>query len=180
LSAEPWIGPQGRSQRAIIFLDPYGISVDFSTLRLIAETERADVWYLVNLKGVVQQLAHNHARLDAAKRQSLTGFFGEPDWEKSFYEFQESATDLFSGITTTTGERNVRREDVAAFYRRRLDSIFKYVSAPLGLTVGTQQDYFQFYCMSNNPSVKARALIKKGAEAVIRKHAKAFRHTSAP
>ena len=52
LEAPPWTGPRAWAQRALVFLDPYGMTVRWPTLEMLAATERADVWYLVNLKGL--------------------------------------------------------------------------------------------------------------------------------
>lgn len=179
ISAPPWRShPRAWAQRALVFLDPYGMTVRWPTLEALAATKRADVWYLVNLKGVVQQLAHDHAALDEVKRRSLSEFFGTPKWEGEFYKFSEGNSDLFSAMCPERGQRAATKEDVAGYYRQRLGTLFGYVSTPLSLRVKAQDDYFQLYCMSNNESEKARALIARGAEAVIAKHAKASRHKS--
>lgn len=169
-----------RKQRALVFIDPYGINVKFALLESLAATERCDVWLLVNLKAAVQQLAHEHDRVDASKRAALTTFFGCSEWELDFYRFQEAGTDLFGAVARSSGVRTVDKHQVAEFYRTRLETLFKYVSPPLGLKVKAQDDYFQLYCMSNNPSERARDLIKRGAEAILRKHAKASRRRSDP
>lgn len=178
----PWIeGAHGwRSQRALVFLDPYAMSVHWPTLELLAATERADVWYLANLKAAVQQLALAHAKLDEGKRRALSDFFGTPDWEPRFYRFLGETADLFTGAIDPGGQRIASREEIAAFYREQLGTLFRYVSTPLGLAVGSHQDYFQLYCLSNNPSPNALALIKRGAEGVINKHAQASRRKSGP
>jgi three-Cys-motif partner protein len=42
-------GQRWSSTRAVMFLDPYGMSVDWKTLEVIRETSAIDVWYLVSL-----------------------------------------------------------------------------------------------------------------------------------
>ena len=54
-SQGPWIEPARRGlQRAVVFLDPYGMSVRWDTLRFLAGTSRADVWYLFPLHAALQ------------------------------------------------------------------------------------------------------------------------------
>lgn len=174
----PWRNhASSAAQRALVFLDPYGMNVRWETLLTLATSRQADVWYLVNLKGVVQQLAHNHAALDEHKRRALSTFFGTNDWEGEFYRFREQSTDLFN-LPSATGYRAASREEIANFYRRRLETLFCYVSTPLGLKVKGQEDYFQLYCMSNNN--RAKDLISRGAESVIKRLARASRHKSDP
>ncbi|MEJ7933639.1 three-Cys-motif partner protein TcmP [Sphingobium sp. AN558] len=170
-TSPPWMdSPKSSAQRALVFLDPYGMNVQWETLELLAKSQRADVWMLVNLKAVCQQLAHDHDRLDQSKRNALSKFFGTNEWEDQFYKFSDNQRDLFSIQPRQSGHRSVSRTDVARFYRLRLNTRFKYVSEPLPLKVNSQESYFQLYCMSNNPSHSARSLIARGAEAVIKKY----------
>lgn len=179
LAAPPWTGPDAYKQRAVVFLDPYGINVNFDTLRAPAACKKADVWLLVNLKAAVQQLSRNHDALDAGKRDALSRFFGTDRWEAEFYNFQENSGDLFAVSSSRSGTRTVDRYDVAKFYRSQLELLFGYVSDPFPLKVGNQEDYFQLYCMSNNPSAAAITLIKRGCVAVQKKFGPASRQRSA-
>ena len=162
--------------RAFVFLDPYGMSVKWSTLEALAHSQRADVWFLVNLKAAVQQLCRDHRALDESKRAALYEYFGTLEWEGEFYEFDNRQTELFSREPDVRGFRSVDRPSVAAFHRKRLESLFAYVSDPLPLSVGALDDYFLLYCMSNNPSHKARALIAKGATWVIKHYRASASH----
>lgn len=38
--------------RAVMFLDPYGMHVEWATLQAVQRTEAIDVWYLVSLEGL--------------------------------------------------------------------------------------------------------------------------------
>jgi three-Cys-motif partner protein len=44
-----------RNTRAVMFLDPYGMEVEWETLQAIAKTEAIDVWYLFSLSGLYRQ-----------------------------------------------------------------------------------------------------------------------------
>jgi three-Cys-motif partner protein len=166
------------SSRALVFSDPYGLEVQWETLACLAKCQKADVWFLANLGGAVRQICHNHAKLDEGKRRALGQYFGTADWENAFYQTQKGE-DLFGSPFTNT-ERKATKIEVAQFHRRRLESIFTgYVSDPLPLAVGTMDDYFLLYCLSNNPFPAARALIKKGADWVIKKYKQASHRTSA-
>ncbi len=43
--------------RAVVFLDPYALQVDWATLEMLAKTKAVDVWYLFPLRDVTRQLA---------------------------------------------------------------------------------------------------------------------------
>jgi len=176
----PWsLADRGsRPPRALVFLDPYGLEVKWQTLEVLARSQKADVWYLVNLKAALQQLARKHERLDASKRAALFECFGTENWEDEFYK-----TTRLGGLFGEVEEKTVRTADkreVATFQRTRLAELFAYVSEPLALTVGSMDDYFLLYCMSNNPSPAARKLIDKGASWVIQRYNQASRYKARP
>lgn len=170
-STGPWAAQaSGSRARALVFLDPYGMNVRWDTHKVLAATERADVWYLANLKAVVQQLAHNHSGIDDDKRRSLSEFFGTPNWEQKFYNFSEKERDLFDAVESSKGTRSVDRSKVGKFLEERLTTLYNYVSAPMPLSVGNQDDYFLLFCLSNSKSGPAIGMIKKGVEWVRKEY----------
>lgn len=172
----PWqSAPSSSRQRAVVFLDPYGMSVDFDTLAMLAETRRADVWYLFPRAAVIQQLANDHRGIDDAKRASLVRIFGCDDWEERFYTSQPSQTDFFDGSPTKEKVRRADGNEIAEFVRKRFRTIFDYVSDPLPLLVNGR-DFFELYCLSNNKRVVH--LIKRGVEHVLKKYTPASRRRS--
>ena len=50
--------------RAVMFLDPYGLSVEWATLEAIANTKAVDIWFLFPLSGLARQAARNYAAVD--------------------------------------------------------------------------------------------------------------------
>ena len=175
-SSAPWATSHSDhwKQRAVVFLDPYGMSVRWSTLKLLAESKRADVWYLFPLKAVVQQLANDFDAIDETKRMSLNEIFGTATWEDEFYGDRQDGKDLFSEPTTARA-RKADRKEISAFVRKRLKTLFTYVSEPIPLEVKSQ-DFFLLYCLSNNGS--AVSLISKGVDHVVKKYTPASRQTS--
>jgi three-Cys-motif partner protein len=49
------------STRGVLFLDPYGMDVEWDTLRAIANTRRVDVWFLFSLSGLYRQATRDEA-----------------------------------------------------------------------------------------------------------------------
>lgn len=172
-TSAPWShGHRAAAQRAVVFLDPYGMSVDWETLKILANTKRADVWYLFPRKAVVQQLAHDLSKVDNSKRAKLNTIFGCTDWEERFYQARPAQQDMFSQEVVSGKVRKVTADDIAAFARERFGSIFSFVSDPLPLLV-EGRDYFELYCFSNNE--RATHLIKKGVKHVLGKYTPASR-----
>ena len=175
-ASKPWSGGSLSSrQRGVVFLDPYGMTVNWETLRILAETQKVDVWYLFPRAAVVHQLANDIRGIDEAKRRALARIFGGDDWEEEFYSAKPAQISLFDPEPDQSKGRHASSADIAAFARTRLGKLFCYVSDPLPLIINGH-DYFELYCLSNNRN--AIPLIKKGVEHVIRKYTPASRRTS--
>lgn len=157
-------------QRAVVFLDPYGMGVQWQTLELLAESRRADIWYLLNLKAIHQQMAKDSRGIDPSKFAALSDIFGTTDWRSEFYVSRPLQGTLFGNVEESD-ERVGNREDVSNFVRKRLATLFRFVSEPLPLTVGNIDRYFELYCLSNSKSDAAINLIKRGVRDIITKRA---------
>jgi three-Cys-motif partner protein len=171
MKSSRWIDRNtGWRQRAVVFLDPYGMGVRWQTLQCLADSGQADVWYLLNLKAIHQQMAKDASGIDESKFAALSDIFGTTNWRQEFYRSQPKQHLLFGGID----ERETRvgtREDVSRYIQSRWRDIFRYVSEPLPLTVGHIDRYFELYCLSNSRSNAAIDLIKKGVRDIITKRA---------
>ena len=177
-SSPPWEKhPDRWKQRAVVFLDPYGMSVGFDTLKMLADTRRADVWYLFPRKAVIQQLANKASGIDDDKRASLTRIFGCDDWAERFYKAQPTQASLFDSPETPERIRMATGDEIAAFARERFGGVFAYVSDPIPLLINGRE-FFELYCFSNNPP--AIDLIKKGVNHVVKKYTPASHRKSAP
>ena len=171
LNEPPW--SQHRDdwkQRAVVFLDPYGMGVKWQTLKVLAESERADVWYLFNVKAVNQQMARDSERIDSSKFLALQEQFGTDDWQAAFYRSMPDQGGLFEAARPSS-TKVATPEQISHFMRARLSTLFRYVSEPLPLTVGSMERYFELYCLSNSDSPQAISLIKKGVTDIIKKRA---------
>lgn len=175
-SSAPWAkSSQAWRQRGIVFLDPYGMSVDWQTLQMLASTKRVDVWYLFPRAAVIHQLAKKLTAIDDSKRRALERIFGSTDWEAQFYSEKPAQMTLFGIPDDGSMGRHATTEQVAAFARSRFSSLFCYVSDPIPLIV-RGHDYFELYCLSNNKH--AVDLIQKGVKHVFNKYRPASRHRS--
>lgn len=168
----PW-QQRGRSglQRAVVFLDPYGMSVRWDTLRFLAETRRADVWYLFPIHAALRQLSHDHGALDTGKRAALSEIFGSDDWEQRFYQApQEEALDLFQAANQNGRRRVADAAVVERFAAEQLRTIFNFVSDPIPLLTHRKLQQFSLFLLSGNPNELAISLIKRGVSAQIKKY----------
>jgi len=153
--------------RGVLFLDPYGMTVPWTTLQRIAATQAIDVWYLFPLSGVYRQAANDFGKIDQAKSDALDEVLGTISWRDRFYR-----TD---GQTGLLGEQEGRfrastPEDIAGFVHGRLAEVFKgWVSAPLYLRSSREAPLFALFCCVSNPSPKAVRLAKDIASHILGK-----------
>jgi three-Cys-motif partner protein len=137
-----------KSTRAVLFLDPYGMELEWSTLEKVAATRAIDVWFLFSLSGLYRQATRELTDIDEHKRASLTRMFGSDAWEVELYP-QQTRNDLFGSID----EPRRRAADVAgleAYARARLQTIFGAVLKPLALPPKKNPQRFSlFLCISN-------------------------------
>jgi three-Cys-motif partner protein len=156
LRTVPW-----RRTRGVLFLDPYGMAVDWSTLERIAETRALDVWYLFPLSGVYRQAANDFDKVDEPKAAKLDSVLGTTAWRTAFYRPDPQASLLGhqAGVTRTAGPN-----EIATFVHMRLQSIFRgWVSPPIFLPETGAPMFALFFAVAN-PAEKAVQLSKKAAE----------------
>lgn len=169
-TAEPWQNRRGANwtDRAVVFLDPYGMNVEWNTLQLLASTRAVDVWYLFPLEGVNRQLAHKLDRVDQHKRLRLDQIFGTPNWESELYETYVERG-LFDDIYESSG-RIVDKKQIERYAINRLKTIFKFVSEPLPLISDSSRQLFSLLCLANPATDAAERLIKNGVKWVLKNY----------
>lgn len=136
------------STRAVLFLDPYGMEVEWSTLEVVAMTQAIDVWFLFPLAGLYRQATRNLSDIDVHKRAALKRMFGSDAWEAELYP-EDVSTDLF-GATSSERRRLASVAGLEAYVKMRLETIFAKVLKPLPLPVDKKPQRFSlFLCISN-------------------------------
>lgn len=116
-----WCNSLQWNDRALVFLDPYGMQVEWTTLEALARTEKADVWLLVPLGSAIMRLLVRKQTPPENWRKSLDRLFGSDEWLPQFYQVSEVPT-LFGDEEETI--RTANFETVARFFVQRLRGIF--------------------------------------------------------
>lgn len=169
LAKENWA-----SKRGVMFLDPYGLNVDWSTLEAIRRTNSIDVWYLVNINGILRQAAKALSAVDGHKDRRLTRMFGTDDWRSAWYELRPAQASLFGSLglaePAQDSDRTADEAAVEEWVRLRLGSLFPWVSAPLRLYMdGKGVHQFSLFFAISNTSGPALGLAQRLADSVLNK-----------
>lgn len=117
-----------KKNRAVVFLDPFGMSVEWSLLETIARTGAIDLWFLFPLFAT-NRLLVREGKPSKGWAERLTKTLGTDEWEDQFYTTTESR--LIKGIRMT--ERTVDVDRLATYFVSRLRNIFAAVAQPLVL-----------------------------------------------
>ncbi len=167
IARQSWAGV-----RAVMFLDPYGMHLEWSTLEAIRKTGAIDVWYLVSLEGLFRQAARDRSKLTDYKRAKINAMVGATDWEEEWYpsQSQGSLLDLLAEPTASSGPGDRRSADVnaiEAYFLRRLRSLFPMVASPLRLTNKSGVQTFSLFFAISNEHPKAMGLARRLASHIL-------------
>ncbi len=130
-----WCKQKNPSERAVVFLDPYGMQVDWSVMQSLAATKTTDVWVLVPIGQAVNRLLTTNQMPPEEWSNKLTNFFGTDEWKRVFYT---SSMDLFG---EEVFDKQANFQNIASFFIDRLRNIFARV-AP---------NYYFLYNSQNTP-----------------------------
>jgi three-Cys-motif partner protein len=165
-NAKHWRAPraQGRAVRAVVFLDPYGMQVEWSTLEAIRSTRAVDLLYLFPIGAVLRQAAKDLSRIDASKENALNRIYGGKGWREEWYK-ESPQGDLLQIQRAML--RQATRAQIEVGFKERLETVFPYVSPPLPLlTTRGAQLYSLFLAMAND-SPAAVHLTRKVVSSIL-------------
>ena len=135
LCSKNWIRHQ---RRAVLFLDPYGMEVEWQTIAMIANTQAIDLWILFPLGIAVNRLLKRDGDVDTIVRQKLNRFFGTTDWYDTFYEIIANPTLFGEEIVI---QKTSDFQSIGQYFVERLQTVF----------TGVAKNPLPLYNSKNNP-----------------------------
>jgi len=139
-----------RRQRGVVFLDPYGMDVEWNTIKVIAHTKALDMWVLVPLGIGINRLLKKDKMPGPAWSKRLTRFFGAESWKTFYSTFTPSS--LFEDEAEVT-RRTARPADIARYTIDRFKTEFAAVlEPPLVLRNSTNSPMFLLCFAVGNPA----------------------------
>lgn len=107
--------------RSVVFLDPFGSQVGWSTLESLARTSHADLWNLFPAGLSVNRQISSDGRLTPDQERSLDRLFGPHDWRRRLIKTEVTA-DLFGPVEKSTKTATI--DDITRFMIECMRSIF--------------------------------------------------------
>lgn len=145
-----------QNTRAAIFIDPYGMQVDWNTLEILAATKSCDIALLFPTGSINRMLARS-AEIPVEWFNRIDRHLGECDWRAAAYA-ETQVYDLFSQPTTKS-KKSITADGLKKFVYGRLKEIFPFVYPnPYELRNSKDSVLYHLFIMSANPSPKAIGL----------------------
>ena len=142
--------------RAVLFLDPFGMQVDWSTVEEVALTHAIDVWLLFPLGMAINRLLRRDGNISGAVRVRLDSIFGTDTWYDTFYEKRKADT-LFGPAEEVVKVGDFDR--IEQFFIQRLESVFSGVAQnPQRLYNSKGVPLYTLFFAVGNPKGKPIAL----------------------
>jgi len=153
-----------RSNRAVLFLDPFGMQIPWETIVAIAQTQAIDLWYLFPLGVAVNRLLTRDGNIKEVLKKKLDETFGTTDWFDAFYtikqqEIQQLSLFEDSSLTSNQVEKIANYDSISRYFVERLEEIFAGVAPnPLILRNSRNSPLYLLCFASGNPKGSTTAI----------------------
>jgi len=116
--------------RSVVFLDPYGMQVEWATIEAIGRTQAIDMWLLFPLGQGVNRLLTRSGPPEDSWARRLTIMLGTEAWRDAFYR-ESLQKDMFDAQPRM--EKDASWDSISEFFIERLSTCFASVAKPLAL-----------------------------------------------
>ncbi|MEA5620750.1 three-Cys-motif partner protein TcmP [Cronbergia sp. UHCC 0137] len=143
--------PYSSKKRAFVFLDPYGLQVDWETVKELANTRTCDIFVNFSVMGVTRRLPRDQNPEPEAIEQ-LSKVMGSTNWITEIYQEPRGIQqELFGNPTEPTSSRDtIQAEWLASLYTQQLQSLFRHVSKPVLMRNSTNSVLYALSLASHN------------------------------
>ena len=119
-----------RFNRGLIFLDPFGMGTEWSTIEQIAETRALEIFINFPVMALNRTVLPNDPNtLTEAQIERMNQFWGSTEWRGDIYtQIPTLFGDVEMKIERTTGQR------LGRLFKKRLEEVFSHVTSPLVMT----------------------------------------------
>ncbi len=112
-------------RRAVLFLDPYGMQVEWETIAAVARTKAIDLWLLFPLGIGVNRLVTRSGDIPESWQRRLDILLGSPGWRDEFYSIEHDRQ-LFDEPRERVVKASI--ETIGRYFNDRLKEVFPGVA----------------------------------------------------
>lgn len=152
-----------RKWRGVVFLDPFGMQVPWSTIERLGRTQAIEVFINFPVGMAIQRLLKRSGEFSTNERAKLDSYFGTDEWFDLLYATNE---DLFGG--TGAGKRGNSGDRLVKWYRERLRKAFGYATEAREVQSTTGHPlYYLIFAGPNKTGARiASDVLKQGARRI--------------
>lgn len=149
-------GRDWKKERAVIFLDPYGMNIEWELLKQIADTRAVDLWFLFPLGTGANRLLTRDTAPPKVFADKLTKIFGTEEWKTEFYT-KSRQSDLFGEDTRLVKDASF--DQIGQFLVNRLKTIFPGVAPTTKALYNSRNNPMYLLCFAaGNPKGASTAI----------------------
>lgn len=143
--------------RAVLFLDPFGMQVPWTTVEAIARTQAIDMWYLFPIGIGVNRLLKKDGQIHEKWVERLDLTFGERGWFDAFYQITVEKG-LFGEEKQTLKISDF--ESIGRYFVHRLETIFPGVAQNPRLLYNSRNNPMFLFCFAAANKQGAKTAVK--------------------
>lgn len=151
--------------RAVVFLDPFGMEVKWSTIEALGRTNAIDLWLLFPLGQAINRLLRRDSKINSAIKHRLDDFFGTEDWYQHFYKIYQENT-LFGNQSRVRKIADFNL--ISSYFINRLKTVFADVSTNPRFLYNSRKIPLFLLCFAAS-NKKAAPLAIKIADDILKK-----------
>ena len=147
--------------RGVLFLDPFGTEVEWTTIEKVASFNALDTWILFPTSAVLRMLPRtgNPNDIPIAWAKRLTMVFGNNDWKQLYHQSRQP--DLFQDETLV---RESGKDSLLDIYKQQLKGLFgeRFLEESRTLKTSKNSPLFEFlFCAGNARGARIAKSIAK-------------------
>jgi three-Cys-motif partner protein len=131
--------------RAIVFLDPFGMAVEWRTIEAMGLTKAIDLWLLFPIGVAVNRLLPKSGDIPDAWQHRLDIFLGATNWRSEFYKTSAGLFDEFVPMDKTANIDSIGR-----YFINRLKTVFTSVAPNPRLLVSASNSPLFLLCFASS------------------------------
>lgn len=138
-----------KNERALLFLDPFGMNLDWKTIQKAGEMKNIEIFLNLPLMAMNRAcLMKNPDKLTIEKIEKMNRLWGSNEWQNLFYK----------KVPTLFGETKIKidinAKESSNLFRKRLETVFSDVSEPLVIRNSKNNPLYCLILASHKPVAK--------------------------
>lgn len=147
--------------RGVVFLDPFAMNVDWSTLEKLSKTGAFDIWYLFPISAMNRNLCKD-GNIGEATHDTLNRFLGTAAWYDDLYRLP-----MQQSFLPDNDLERVDFSEIIQYVLRRLGELFEVSPNYLLLRNSKESPLFMLCFMMSNKAPKAVQLSMRIANHIL-------------